>query len=113
MFFVLLALWRKNDLLEQIAFANISLAAVSTIFAGIMGIRDNLVFYGGQAPNHVAKIILASILFVITSVTAIIRWRNPKLFHSKGKGLYLASYFVCFALVTVLGFLGGIIIYGF
>ena len=60
LFFILLALWKKSDLLEQIAFANISLAAVSTIVAAIVGIRDNIVFYNSGAPNHVAKIILAS-----------------------------------------------------
>jgi uncharacterized membrane protein len=113
LFFVLLALWRKNDTLETVAFANISLAAVSTIVTGAMGIRDNAAFYAGQAPNHVAKIILASILFVITSVTALVRWRKPNLFHSRGKWLYVAAYFVCFGLVAVLGFLGSIIIYGF
>jgi uncharacterized membrane protein len=113
LFFILLALWRKNDTLETVAFANISLAAVSTLVTGAMGIRDNAAFYAGQAPNYMYKILLASILLVITSVTAIVRWRNPGLFHIRGKWLYVASYFVCFALVSVLGFLGSIIIYGF
>src|SRR5512136_3083628 len=83
LFFLLLALWRKSDLLEKISFANISLAAVSTIVAGIIGYRDNLVNYGGNAPNNIAKIIIASTLFVLTSVVAILRWRNPDLFHSR------------------------------
>lgn len=113
LFFILLALWKKSDLLEQIAFANISLAAVSTIVAAIVGIRDNIAFYNGGAPNHVAKIILATVLFAVTAVMAIVRWRNPELFHSHGKALYVAAYFVSFALVFVLGFLGGVIIYGF
>jgi uncharacterized membrane protein len=113
LFFILVALWRKNDLLEQVAFADIALASVSTLVTGAMGIRDNIVFYGGQAANHMTKIILASILLVITGVTSIMRWRNPNLFHSKGKVLYVVSYFVCFGIVAVLGFLGGVIIYGF
>jgi uncharacterized membrane protein len=113
LFFILVALWRKNDLLEQVAFADIALASVSTLVTGAMGIRDNIVFYGGQAANHTTKIILASILLVITGVTSIMRWRNPNLFHSKGKVLYVVSYFVCFGIVAVLGFLGGVIIYGF
>jgi uncharacterized membrane protein len=113
LFFILVALWRKNDLLEQVAFADIALASVSTLVTGAMGIRDNIVFYGGQAANHMSKIILASILLVITGVTSITRWRNPNLFHSKGKVLYVVSYFVCFGIVAVLGFLGGVIIYGF
>lgn len=113
LFFILLALWRKSDTLETVAFANIALASVSTLVTGAMGIRDNIAFYAGIAPNHVAKIILASTLFVITSVTAIVRWRKPDIFHSRGKWLYVASYFVCFAIVSVLGFLGAVIIYGF
>jgi uncharacterized membrane protein len=113
LFFILLALWKKSDILEVIAFADISLAAVSTLVTGIMGIRDNIVFYHGGAANHAAKITLASILLVVTSAMAILRWRNPKLFHSRGKWLYVAGYFVSFALAAVLGFLGGVIIYGF
>jgi uncharacterized membrane protein len=112
LFFILLALWLKKDLFEQIAFADLALAAVSTIVTGIVGIRDNLVFYGGQAPNHSTKIIVASTLFVITTVTVIIRWKKPELFHASGKWLYVAAYFVSFALVTVLGFLGGVILFG-
>jgi uncharacterized membrane protein len=113
LFFILLALWRKKDILEQIAFADLSLAAASTIVAAIAGIRDNLVFYNGGAANHTAKIILASILFLVTTTTAILRWRNPKLFRSPSKAIYMAAYFVSFALAAVLGFLGGVIVYGF
>ena len=114
LFFIILALLWRKDVLEQVAFANISLAAVSTIVAAIAGIRDNNYFYGGEAPNYSAKIILAIILFVITATTALVRWRNPNLFHARsGKVLYVMAYFVSFGLVSVLGFLGGVIIYGF
>jgi uncharacterized membrane protein len=114
LFFILLALWKRNKILEQVAFANISLAAVSTVVAAIFGIRDNLVFYAGGAPNHIAKIILAVILFIITTITAIARWRNKELLYAKsGKGLYIAAFFVNFAIASVLGFLGGIILFGF
>jgi uncharacterized membrane protein len=111
-FFILLALIFKKDILEQIAFADLVLAAVSTIVTGIVGIRDNIVFYHGMAANHSLKIILASVLFVVTSVTAIIRWKKPELFHSGAKAIYVAAYFISFALVTVLGFLGGVILFG-
>jgi len=111
--FILLALWKKREILEQIAFANISLAALSTIVTPIVGFRDNIMFYNGGAPNHNAKIILAGLLFLITSSTAIIRWRKPRLFQSHGKAIYIASYFVSFALAAVLGFLGAVIVYGF
>ena len=113
LFFILLALWRKKAILEQIAFADISLAAASSIVAALAGIHDNLTFYHGSAANHVAKIILASILFLVTSATAILRWRNPELFHSHSKAIYVTAYFVSFALAAVLGFLGGVIVYGF
>jgi uncharacterized membrane protein len=114
LFFILLALWKHRKILEEIAFANISLAAVSTIVAGSFGIRDNIVFRAGGAPNHVAKIILASTLFVITTILAIARWRNKELFYAKStKVLYVAAYFVSFTIAAVLGFLGAIIVYGF
>lgn len=114
LFFVILAIWRKKVILEKVAFANISLAAVSTIVAAFVGMRDNLVFFNGVAPNHVAKIILAAILFVITTMTAIARWRNLNLFHTRPANIfYVLSYFVSFAIASVLGFLGGVILYGF
>jgi len=113
LFFLLLAFWRKSDIFEKVAFANISLAAVSIIVAGSFGIRDNAIIFKGNAPNHIAKIVIASTLFIVTSAIAILRWRNPDLFHSRYKGLYLVAHFVCFALVAVQGFLGGIIVYGF
>lgn len=113
LFFILLALWKRNKILEQVSFANISLAAVSTIVAAIFGIRDNIVFYQGGAPNHIAKIVLASILFIITTFTAIARWRNKELFYARStKALYVAAYFVSFGIASVLGFLGGVILFG-
>jgi len=113
LFFILLAVWKKSDILEQVAFADISLAAVSTIVAAIAGIHDNAVFYHGLAPNHIVKIILATILFLVTTTIAITRWRNPKIFHGRFKALYVSAYFIGFAIVAVLGFLGGVIVYGF
>jgi uncharacterized membrane protein len=114
LFFILLALWKRSKILEQVAFANISLAAASTIVAAIFGIRDNIVFYNGGAPNHIAKIALAITLFIITSLTAFARWRNKDLFYTRStKALYIAAYFVSFAIAAVLGFLGGIIVFGF
>jgi uncharacterized membrane protein len=113
LFFILVALLRKSDTFEKIAWANISLAAVSTVVAGAMGIVDNLKYYGGHAPNYMTKIILAVILFVLTTVIAIVRLRTPNLFHKKpGKWIYVLGYLVCFLIVSVLGFLGGVIIYG-
>jgi len=114
LFFIILALWKRSAILEQVAFANISLATVSTLVAGLAGLLDNARFFGGQAPNHVAKIILGITLLVVTTLTATFRWRNKDLFRAgPGKTFYVAAYFVSFALAAVLGFLGGVIVYGF
>ena len=113
-FFILLALWKHNSFLEQAAFANISLAAVSTVAAAITGMMDNISNYQGAAPNANVKIILATLLFIITTATAILRVRNAKLFETpSSKPWYVAAYFASFALAAVLGFLGGVILYGF
>jgi len=132
-FFILLAWWRKSALLEQVAFANISLAAVATVVAGATGIFDNYRNYAGQAPNAVAKMVLAGLLLLLTSTLALVRWRNPDLFEGGcaggvvppalrtpgtkpggwKKALYILGYGLSFALAFVLAFLGGIILYGF
>ena len=113
LFFILLAIWRRNKILEQVAFADLSLAVVSIVICAIFGIRYNIVFYSGGAPNHVAKIILASILFIFTAITAVARWNKKDLFYSRStKALYVAAYFVSFAIASVLGFLGGVILFG-
>lgn len=115
LFFIVLALLLRNDLLEKVAFANLALAAVSTLLTGITGMMDNVKIYEGAAANAGVKITLASILFVITAVTSFVRWRNPDLFHAAPvkKIVYISVYVISFALVSVLGFLGGVIIYGF
>jgi uncharacterized membrane protein len=114
LFFILLALWRRSDTLEQVAFANISLASVSTVAAAITGMMDNAAFYEGDAPNSGLKLILATILFVVTTSTALVRWKKPDIFHTPvQKFIYIGAYVVSFALTAVLGFLGGVILYGF
>lgn len=111
-FFILLALWNKKEFFEQVAFANIALATVATIAAGISGLYDNQVNYVGDAPNAGLKIILAIALFLVTTVTTVARWRNPDLF-AKSRTIYVAAYFLSFGLALVLAFLGGVILYGF
>jgi uncharacterized membrane protein len=113
-FFILLALWRRSTLLEQVAFANISLATLAVIAAGLTGMRDNIVNYEGEAPNANLKIVLASILLLVTVITSIARWKNPNIFETYPiRWLYVSAYGVSFALAIVLGFLGGVILYGF
>jgi uncharacterized membrane protein len=111
--FIMLAYWRKNPSLEQTAFANIVLASIGTIAAGITGYLDNLKNYLGEAPNASTKIILAITLFILTTGISIVRYRNPDLFKKANPILYMASYGVCFGIALVLAFLGGIILYGF
>ena len=112
-FFILLAYWRNNAALEQTAFANIVLAAVSTIVAGVTGYLDNLKNYVGEAPNANAKIVLAVALFLLTTGLSIVRLRNPQMFQKTNPLLYMASYGLSFAIALVLAFLGGVILYGF
>jgi uncharacterized membrane protein len=111
-FFILLALWRNKTFFEQAAFANIVLATVATLAAGLTGIYDNQVNYVGDAPNAMLKITLAIVLLLVTTITATARWKNPDLF-SKSKTLYVAAYFLSFGLALTLAFLGGVILYGF
>lgn len=112
LFFIVLALWKNKEFFEQAAFANITLATVATLVAGITGLYDNRVNYLDDAPNAGLKIILAIVLLLLTTLTAAARWKNPDLF-SKSKYLYVAAYFLSFGLALVLAFLGGVILYGF
>ena len=111
--FILLAYWRKSASLEQTAFANMVLAAISTVVAGITGYLDNIKNYVGEAPNAGTKIILATVLFFLTAGISIFRFRNPQMFRTSNPILYIASYGLSFVIALVLAFLGGVILYGF
>jgi uncharacterized membrane protein len=111
--FILLAAWRNSSSLEQAAFANIVLASLGTVAAGITGYLDNLKNYLGEAPNASTKIVLAILLFLLTAGISILRFRNPNLFQQGNRFLYVAAYGVSFAIALVLAFLGGVILYGF
>ncbi|MCI0554233.1 MAG: hypothetical protein L0287_25065 [Anaerolineae bacterium] len=111
--FILLAYWRNNSSLEQTAFANIVLAAISTVVAGVTGYLDNIKNYVGEAPNASTKIILATVLFLLTTGISIARFRNPEMFRKSNRILYIASYGLSFAIAIVLAFLGAVILYGF
>lgn len=111
--FILLAYWKKSPSLEQTAFANIVLASLSTIVAGLTGFMDNIKNYEGAAPNASTKIVLAISLFILTATISIVRFRNPDLFQKSNPFLYAASYGLSFGIALVLAFLGGVILYGF
>jgi len=111
--FILLAYWKRSTILEQTAFANITLASISTIVAGITGYIDNIKNYIGDAPNASTKIVLAILLFFLTTTISVVRYRNPDLFQKANPFLYIASYGISFVIALVLAFLGGVILYGF
>jgi len=82
--------------------------------AAAFGIHDNVASFEGKAPHHDAKVILALFLFLVTAATAVIRWKKKTIFQDRtARAIYIASYFVSFILAAVLGFLGGVITYGF
>jgi uncharacterized membrane protein len=110
---VLLAAWRNSASLEQAAFANIVLAFLGTIAAGLTGVMDNVKNYDGAAPNASTKIILASVLFLLTGGISLVRSRNPNVFQQGNRFVYVTSYGLSFAIALVLAFLGGVILYGF
>lgn len=111
--FIFLAYWKNNDSLEVAAFANIALAALSTIAAGVTGFLDNANIYEGEAPNGGAKIILALLLLLLTTGMTIVRYRNPDLFQKANRLLYIGAYALSFIIASTLAFLGGVILYGF
>ena len=111
--FILLAYWKKSTSLELVAFANITLAAISTVAAGVTGMMDNVKNYEGDAPNAGTKMILAIFLFILTTAISVTRSRNPDLFNRINSLLYGGAYGLSFAIALVLAFLGGVILYGF
>jgi uncharacterized membrane protein len=112
--YYVLAMWRRSEALELAAFFNLALAAVSTVVAGVTGYRDNVIRFDGAAPYVGAKIVLATTLLVLTTITSIVRWRQRVVVRRPATMiLYLAAFGASFVLAATLGFIGGVIIYGF
>jgi uncharacterized membrane protein len=109
--FILLAWWRKNKQLEQTAYFNMILAATSTFFAGATGVYDNNLNYDGLAPNASLKLALGFTLSLLTVGLVILRWRKPDIFD-RYRLFYILVYGISFGISLVLGFLGGVILYG-
>ena len=78
----------------------------------LTGIYDGQRNYGAAVPNGSVKMILSILLFVITTSLTVLRWKNPNLLKT-AKVLYSSAYFISFSLALTLGFLGGVILYGF
>jgi uncharacterized membrane protein len=111
---ILFALWRRSELFEKIAFFCMSVTAAGTALSGLAGLRDNLIHFDGGAPYLNVKIYLGISLLLLSTVTAIGRWRKPDLlWNPSTRILYLSAFAGAFLLATVLGFVGGSIVYGF
>ncbi len=111
---ILFALWRRSELFEKFAFLCMAITAGGTALSGLAGLRDNVVHFDGGAPYLNLKIFLAASLLLLTTVTAIARWRKPDLlWNPSTRILYLSAFAGAFLLATVLGFVGGSIVYGF
>lgn len=111
--FVLLAWWRKDSIFEKSAFYLIALLPLATLVAIATGIADNLSRYNGLAPNAQLKVGMGVVLLVVSGATALWRSRNPRLLSvAPAMYLYILAFVVCVGLVTALGFLGGIIVWG-
>ena len=114
LFFLLLALWQRSETLERAAFYNMALLIIGVAVAGLTGYRDYIVRFEGDAPYANVKIFLAITLFVLATAIVIARWRQPEiLWKPSTMLLYVSAFAGCFALATTLGFLGGVILYGF
>ena len=112
--FVVLALWKRNMLFDQIAYANLILAAISTLPAGASGMYDNSVNYLGDAPNAQVKLILGISLFLLTTATVLWRRKSEDLIdRPPARTFYVLAYFLSFDIALTLAFLGGVIVYGF
>jgi uncharacterized membrane protein len=64
-YFILLVLINKSANLERFAFADLALATISVIAAGLIGMRDNINIYSGNSPNYRCKKIMAIVLLFI------------------------------------------------
>jgi uncharacterized membrane protein len=112
--FLVLALWQRSEALEKAAFYNITLSAASTIVAGLTGYRDYLVRFEGEAPLINVKIFLAITLLLLTTGTAVSRWRSSEIaWKPATMVIYLSAFAGSFVLAVTLGFIGGVILYGF
>ena len=112
--FILLALWQRNEGLERAAFYNITLTALTSVIASFTGYRDYITRYEGDAPFANVKIFLGLTLFILTTVMAVSRWRQTELLWTPSTMiLYLLGFAGSFGLALTLGFLGGVILYGF
>ena len=111
---ILYALWRRSELFEKFAFFCMAVTAAGTALSGVAGLRDNAVHFDGSAPYLNLKIYLGVSLLLLSAASTIARWRRlDLLWNPSARILYVAAFVGVFLLATVLGFVGGSIVYGF
>ena len=112
--FVVLALVRGNEALEEAAFYCLVLTAATGVLAGFTGYRDVLVRFDGEAQFVGAKAFLGATLILLTGGMALARARiQGLLWNPSTMVLYVSGFVGSVVLTSVLGFLGGVILYGF
>lgn len=110
---VFLTWLRRDTLFERVAFYTMLLLALSTLPAGLTGMLENQALYAGNAPNATFKVVLAVLLLLIAAGVTLWHWRQPKILgRSLSHFLYTLACIVCAGLATLLGALGGIIVWG-
>ena len=111
--FVGLALWQRNEVMEQAAFYCVILVMLSTVVAGFTGYRDVIVRFDGEAALVDVKGYMAITLFFLTAGLSFVRFRKPDvLWDPSSMVLYVSGFVGAFLMAGTLGFLGGVILYG-
>ncbi|MEQ9570007.1 MAG: DUF2231 domain-containing protein [Longimicrobiales bacterium] len=112
--FVVLALALNDPAMERAAFVCLALTALTGLLAAFTGYRDVLVRFDGEAQYVGAKAFLGANLILLTGGMAFARtrWRGL-LWNPSTMVLYVGGFVGALALTSVLGFLGGVILYGF
>lgn len=112
--FLLLALRERSTALERAAFYCMVMTAVFSVLASFSGYRDVLVRFEGDAPLVPQKAFLGVTLVLLAGSLAFSRARNEELlWNPRTMVLYVSGFAGTVALSATLGFLGGVILYGF
>ncbi|MEK9501933.1 DUF2231 domain-containing protein [Gaopeijia maritima] len=112
--FVVLALVQGSTAMEEAAFVCILLTAITGLLASFSGYRDVIVRFDGEASYVGAKAFLGVTMVLLSGAMAFARVRWPRLLWNPSTMiLYVAGFAVVATLSGVLGFLGGVILYGF
>lgn len=111
--FMVLALLRQDEFLERAAFYSMTLVAISAALACAAGYHDSVVRYEGNAPLVPVKVFLGLSLVVLATITVVLRGgQAAAVWQRSSSVLYLVAFLAGFAIAAVLGFFGGVIVYG-